>query len=143
MSLFLNTLAVCAGIVAVYVIYHAARLLMFFVIGLVTLGYRRWREQALAEAVAARKAQVEQELIASKAARVPQVREYLEVDDVRRVVAELVNYPYKSGYSRAVERNNKQRSRLLADLRALIPDADVRKDIYSEPARWLESAPTQ
>jgi hypothetical protein len=69
---------------------------------------------------------------AARATRIMQLATMeLENTDVHFIVTQLMQYPYMEPKTSAAKENNKQRNKLLAELRILVHNPEVRKVLYS------------
>lgn len=137
MSLFLNTLMICGGIATAYVLFHGLMLFGVFLFGWWTTVVLARQEKAADERKREFHLAREQQRAEAKKTRAVLVHRYLESEEVRDVVIKLVDHPYKDGYSRQAATSNKKRNHLLAALRKLVDNAEVREDLYTEPAKWV------
>ena len=124
MELFTNAMVITLGIAgalfAVYVTWVCLRLLLLFLDKAATNARKK-------QAIEAR-----QERDAKRAARVMQlVTAELENTDVHFIVTQLMQHPYMEPRTRAAKENNRQRNKLLAELRKLVADPEVRRVLYT------------
>ena len=128
MELFINALLVAAGVIVAvglsYAAWHTLRFMGFFTMGWIKLKadqrqaeVRRANQAILAERRTAR--------LNERAAAA------MESAEVQNLVTELLATPYIDGRSNHAKLNNKQRAKLLGQLRKLVDCAATREYLYT------------
>ncbi len=127
MELFTNALLIATGVIVAvgvaYTGYHTLRFAAYFMIGLVKLNVAKRNAAATYEANARRNA-------ARQARLKTLATEAMESAEVQIVVAGLLATPYIDGRTATAKANNKQRAKLLGELRNLVDCSATREFLY-------------
>ena len=124
MDLFTNTVIIALGLVAVaFAVYVAWGILCLMLLLLKDASIRARRKQ---------KQEARQQHISRRTTRIMQLAaKELENKDVQFIVTQLAQVPYVDKMTPSAKENNKQRNKLLSELRTLVDNPEVRKVLYS------------